>query len=73
MSEQHPKSLLHHLFLLFFLRGARTEKGGTLARLSRCPGRKRYRFPARLAKRTRPALNRNQLADRSPQINIICK
>src|SRR5271165_1845776 len=49
------------------------QKGGTLARLSRCPGRKRFRFPARLAKRTRPALNRNQLADRSPQINIICK
>jgi hypothetical protein len=42
-------------------------------RLSRCPSRKRFRFPARFAKRTSPALNRNQLADRSLQINLICE
>jgi len=29
--------------------------------------------PGQVRERTRPALNRNQLADRSPQINIICK
>src|SRR5208337_774765 len=33
-SEQHPKSLLHHLFLLFFLRSARTERRDAGAALS---------------------------------------
>jgi hypothetical protein len=35
-SEQHPKPLLHHLFLLFFLRIARTERrdAGTALSLS---------------------------------------
>src|ERR1039457_7666546 len=33
-SEQHPKPLLHHLFLLFFLRSARTERRDAGAVLS---------------------------------------
>src|SRR5271165_7566295 len=33
-SEQHPKPLLHHLCLLFFLRSARTERRYAGAALS---------------------------------------
>ena len=34
------------------------------------PGRKRFRFPARFAERTGPALIHNQLVDRSLQTNV---
>jgi hypothetical protein len=69
--EQNQKALLHHTFPPFHL--FPEQKGGSLARLTRCPGRKRLGFRPSFAKRTLPALNRNQLADRSLQINLICE
>jgi hypothetical protein len=70
-SEQHQKPLLHHP-LPTFPSVTRTERRDAHAALS-LSWSKTFPVSGQVRERTSPALNRNKLADRSLQINLICE
>src|SRR5579864_591827 len=63
------KPLLHHFSSSFLPENQNRSEGRSCGSLC-CPGRKRFRFPARFTKGTGPALIHNQLVDRSLQTNV---